>query len=132
MRQDVLYLFDCDNTEPANFFAVLVEFGLSKTLEATFSTFVLVSLPLFTWESADPASCLAAELDFGSRRTFEAVEAMLLDVVFLFAILVYLWVSVCCFALERGPQSVLLGHPFLQRRYRFPLLRLKYNFHFDR
>jgi hypothetical protein len=82
------YFSDCDNTEPASFFAVEVELGLSNTFEATFSTFVLVSFPLLTWESAEPASCLAAELDFGSRSTFDAAEAMPLEVVFLLAIVI--------------------------------------------
>ena len=77
-------LFDCDSTEPANFFVSSEYLSLLRTLEASSSNTAPVCFLFPVWASAEAANFLAILDALLSARVFAACEAIFDEVCFLF------------------------------------------------
>ena len=77
-------LFDCDNTEPASFFVLLLYPFPVITFDAFVSIFLPVCFPVPDWARAEAARLLAVAEDFGFRSVLDACEAILPEVCFVF------------------------------------------------
>lgn len=81
------FLFDWDNTDPANSLVSSLYLLLFKTFDAKSSMSDPVCLLVPFCAKAEPASFLAVLDEFGSVKTFEALEATVLEVFLLFTVI---------------------------------------------